>query len=488
MSVKSVSENTTTSTVHSKIIPELIKASPDLVKLYHIARVLEEELDIDDDFKEVLGMSETSSQKKTFEKDVAKLGEYEDEEENEIKGMKAFTEFPKLLKKQFLLPDQIFDQRLLRRELLIQVPVRREQRQSWNDFFDDACKDGEQKKLKRQRTYILLDCSASTVSKDRLELEKAIALLHLGSHQKGQGEVFFRAFNEKPGPLVISKSPKEFEELIQYSLLPLEANGQTNLQIALAQAMEDITHEPQNDPWEILIISDGLCEIDVNEVLKENNDVCIHMVLIGDENELYSESELRDLFNKEYPTYQEQLDLCHTSKERSSLLNKIEKRFQGEKHKLPLKIQKEHITKLKELCEVTKGLWLRCRDLNSEQLSEKGQLKSLEQQLKDLYAALDNKQLTPIERDELLKQLITLQSKMEELKQLSQTSDLEEINKLNEGLDYFLSERHDLQDLILEHNLKIKWSQPEGEGEIRSIWPILLGMLKQAILKRLKGF
>lgn len=465
---------------YAKLISELLEASPQLTQLYHIARVLECEESLDQ------GLEDLISEHRRVKAESTETEPVPIEVEHDIQVMSSFEQFPKILKKQFLLPDALFDQKLLKRDLLIQTPVIKENRMAWDQVFEKACRDTEQKRLKRQRTYLLLDRSGSTQKHERLDLMKAIALLHLKSHQKGLGEVYFRSFHHMVGPLYVSQNDGELQELIHRHILPLEPLGQTQLQKVVLKALEDIQYTSLNEDWEFLIITDGLSMIDPELILGKARRVKFNMVLVGQDRDDYSDKELREVFRSQNQSVYDRIDAMTSQIERQQMLDKMERSYRNEKPKLLEKMNADHVQRLKQLCERTDGLWITCPDLNEQQRSVSLKKDSLIDQLQALYKLLENPDLSPLEREHYLEQILWIQEQLKQLQQHNRESD-EELQAMDKDLKNFLDSHPELQDLIIEQGLKVRHFNPGGEGEESNVWLLLLKRLKESILNQLRG-
>jgi hypothetical protein len=464
---------------YAKFISEILKASPQLTQLYHIARVLESEEVHNEGLETLLNDSQKISKKKKSTESIPI------EVEHDIQVMRSFEQFPKILKKQFLLPESLFDQKLLKRDLLIQTPVYKENRMSWDRVFKEASCETEEKRLKRQRTYLLLDRSSSTAKYERLSLIKAIALLHLQTHQKGQGEVYFRSFHHNPGPLAISKNEGELQDLVHEHLLPLEPEGQTQLQKVIMKALDDIQYTSLNENWEFLIMTDGLSVIEPGLILEKSKQVKFHFVLVGQDQETYSDKELREIFHQQNKAAYARIDATASERERLQMENNMESAFQKEKKQLPQKLKQEHIQNLKYLCEESDGRWITCSDLNEMQRSTAFKKDSLIDQLNALYKVLEDPNLSPLEREHYLEQILLLQDQLRQLKAQAGDS-TEDLEAIDQELKQFLESHPELQDLILEQGLKARHFNPGGVGEETSIWLLLLNRFKQAVLNQFK--
>ena len=171
--------------------------------------------------------------------------------DSDVEQMRSTNELNQVLTTQLALPSEIFDERLVKKELSVTKP-----------------QDPDEK---RKLIYLLIDSSASMSgqlggkSSHSLFTRASIAvLLSLAIARKARQEggiVYFRLFEGIVGPLTKAENEDDFEHLTNRVSLS-DFNGfSTNILGALSTAVEDITEKNSAEELassEILIITD--CE------------------------------------------------------------------------------------------------------------------------------------------------------------------------------------------------------------------------------------
>lgn len=196
--------------------------------------------------------------------------------EYEADLIRSVTEVQHIYPHQFLLPETVFLQRLAERSLWMPRPrtPRNFRYQTESDRFapDD----------RKQKVYLLFDTSSSMRQHYRIHLAKSIAYLFLKQNQRELGTIFFRTFDLTVGELRTARDIPSFEALIS-DVMHINAVGNgTVLQKALSTAIEDIQHESQLSQAQILVITDGVAHIDVEQLqagMGEN--ITVNTVKIG---------------------------------------------------------------------------------------------------------------------------------------------------------------------------------------------------------------
>jgi hypothetical protein len=199
-----------------------------------------------------------------------------DAKEYEADLITSVTEVRYIYPYQHLLPEAVFLRKLAERSLW--MPRAKSPRnfryQSDSDRFapDD----------RKQKVYILFDTSNSMQQHYRIHLAKAIAYLFLRRNQRELGTVFFRTFDLKIGDLKIARDLPSYERLIS-EMMHLNATGNgTSLQKALQTAIEDISHESQLSHAQILVITDGVAHIDLDDLQNQlGTQITVNTVKIG---------------------------------------------------------------------------------------------------------------------------------------------------------------------------------------------------------------
>lgn len=207
-------------------------------------------------------------------------------EEYEAALMRSFTDITRILPHQYLLPDEVFMERLARRSLWINLPVNPvivPFKSSGTDFAPDNFK---------QKVYLLLDTSTSMTSHHRFQMAKAVVYVFLKRNLAELGHVYLRTFDVDLGPLQTATDDISLRRLIQYTMRLGKLGNGTVMERAILQAAEDIRGVSALSGAEILMVTDGACHLDmtkIREALGEN--IRINTVKIGSA-EVYADDKL----------------------------------------------------------------------------------------------------------------------------------------------------------------------------------------------------
>ncbi|MBI3259043.1 MAG: VWA domain-containing protein, partial [Ignavibacteriae bacterium] len=197
-------------------------------------------------------------------------------EEYEASLIDSFRDIARIYPHQFLLPEEVFYQKLVERSLWLPKPRAprnyRYQTES-NDFAPDS---------RKQKVYLLFDTSKSMQEHYRIHLAKAIAFFFLRQNRKELGTVYFRTFDAEIGELKTASDIHGFEQLIS-DAMHLRALGRgTAMEKALLTAITDIRSASMMGEAEILVITDGAAHIDVEKLRPLLGDtIKINTVKIG---------------------------------------------------------------------------------------------------------------------------------------------------------------------------------------------------------------
>jgi hypothetical protein len=202
----------------------------------------------------------------------------------------SYHDVARVYPNQFLLPDEIFLQRLALRELWMPVskhgvilPV-------------DDTKEGFTFDSRKQKVYVLFDTSRSMSAHHRIHLAKAILYIFLKRNKTDLGHISFRTFDDHVGDLHTAVDQESYEALMRLVLRITHLGEATVLQKALFQALDDIQEMEHLSGAEILIITDGAVSLD-EETIREKMDenIEIHTVKIGHAQVFASEAQIADM-------------------------------------------------------------------------------------------------------------------------------------------------------------------------------------------------
>ncbi len=214
-------------------------------------------------------------------------------EEYEAALMRSFSDIKRLFPHQYLLPDEIFYQKLAQRSLWINVPrtpVVIPFRTSSSEYSPNNFK---------QKVYLLLDTSTSMTSHHRFQMAKAVVYVFLKRNLKELGHVYLRTFDTDLGDLRIADSPTSLRGLIQYAMRLNRLGNGTVMEKAIIQATEDIRAHASLSGAEILMVTDGACHLDVDKIRKALGDtIRINTIKIGNAEIFADEKLLRDMASR----------------------------------------------------------------------------------------------------------------------------------------------------------------------------------------------
>ena len=475
----------------TEIFNRLSYLSPDVFMIFDIARyLLSGESDINGDLSELISKNEEQNDL-DIDINVKEIDRFKaGDDEQIIDGMQSLSEFPYILKKQFLLPDEIFDRRMIYKELLITKNQAKEKRYSWTDHIKDQSKLSYEKELRRQRTYILMDVSGSTQNKHRLLLEKAIIYTFLENNQKNKGEVFFRAFNHECSDLVHAKTEKSYLSMLNKSILPMQASGQTNLQKALRVAIEDIKRISINQNAEILIVTDGLCSINENLVLESVSKIKINVVLIGHDKLQLSKQEIDDYFKDSHDLDFKFIEKNNFKDSAVQKRKEFESLHKKEKSKINEVIQEKYFQSLKNLAEKSGGKFMHIDDL-PKTLFKFEQIKAhVAAEIERLKEKLSSEKFSPLEKEKLLQELFALQNYLNSIhKNYKLTKDQERLLAEEQGqLKNFIESDKDLMELLKNSEIKMAFASKSGQAmqdiSLSLLFKILFYKFKVLFLER----
>ncbi|MBR9974076.1 MAG: VWA domain-containing protein [Bacteroidetes bacterium] len=212
-----------------------------------------------------------------------------DQEEFEAGLIRTPQHLPRIYNYQWLLPSQVFDHRLAKKELW--VPYPREPRY----FAVDPESDDYRPDRRKQKLYVLLDTSSSMAMKNRISLAKAVVYHFLKQNMKELGYIHLRTFDTKIGELQEARDTASFHALIRCVMRLHTLGNGTAMARAIRQAVDDINAMPQLSGTEILVITDGACALDEEEIRTLLGDgIVINTVKIGRSQLIASKSYIRD--------------------------------------------------------------------------------------------------------------------------------------------------------------------------------------------------
>jgi len=134
----------------------------------------------------------------------------------------------------------------------------------------------------RQHAYVLLDTSRSMNDHDRRGIvARGLALAFLRRGYENGSQLYFRPFAGAVGELSSGRREEEFHALVR-RIIDLPHAGQTKIQAALQQAVDDIRQGGKFLRADILLITDGMSRLADRPLGEER----LHTFLVGDLPEL----------------------------------------------------------------------------------------------------------------------------------------------------------------------------------------------------------
>lgn len=276
--------------------------------IYEIARVFENEKHpLTERLAPILFRKpDLKEEKKTKEREIIPVITHSDEYEADL--IRTVREVVRIYPHQFLLPDEVFYQKLAERSLWIpraNTPRNFRYQSESDNFAPDS---------RKQKIYILLDTSSSMISHHRIHVAKAIAYFFLRTNKKELGHIFFRTFDIEIGELRQAKDEHSYEELISHIMhIDTLGNG-TAMAKALQIATQDIRKNDDLSEAEILIITDGAVHLDKDKIRAFLGDsIKLNTVKIGTEEVQINMLQVRD-------------EIEHSDTDHAKLLQKFQMR------------------------------------------------------------------------------------------------------------------------------------------------------------------
>jgi uncharacterized protein with von Willebrand factor type A (vWA) domain len=194
--------------------------------------------------------------------EVRKSVPYPDDEMS-IKNIDKYQELLKTIPTQFALDDDIFNQKLLKKELLI--------------------RDYQSRRLKRQALYLLIDVSSSMDGAKNI-YASGVALAFV-RQAISEGSVYFlRFFDHGIKQLHKITNEKDAAKMADILIRQPYSGGGTDIDNALRTAISDIKNAPEQfEKAEIMVISDG--EDDVSLTKDQLRKIKIHSTIIDGHNQ-----------------------------------------------------------------------------------------------------------------------------------------------------------------------------------------------------------
>jgi hypothetical protein len=465
--------------LYQEIFNQLAVYAPEIYEIFQLARILD-----GGEVTELRPLSSLFPPAEAEEKNHLSTAVKEEKtQEWHVDVIRHLNEMPKILKKQFLLPAEVFDHRLISRELLVRQPDVREKVQSWEEYLDEANTVDSEKRARRQKTYLLVDISGTTSARHRLLLEKAIAFKFIRNNHREKGTVFLRFFNHELSPLFVSENGERSGDFWTRLLEPVHPHGGTNLQRALAAAVRDIQYRSIDEKAEILVLTDGLADID-SGALPDFSEIKINFVIIGNDRPKLTRSELDDLFEKQTARWREEWEKRLEKNDFEEHLKKRRDKFRNNLKKEQEKFYTDLAEKLRGLAERTGGKYIEVKDVPGSILKSEYLLNTLNEEIEILRRKI-SPELPFTEKERILERILSLQNYINsfaagapEIKPL--------LDKLRGELKNFVLNDEEMKEILNYARLKIQLSPSGGVQEITmaDLFRLLFIRLKYYFLRR----
>lgn len=445
---------------YSRMFDRVRLYSPEIYRMFDIARLIHDETHpAGDQLQGLLHQSQGEIKRLQLQEETqlrSKTGP--DIEDYFIDSMRSLTDFPFLLKKQFMLPDEIFDRKLMFTDLLIKKQHAHERRLSFTEFIADKNEMTLDKYLRRQRTYILLDRSGSTEKYDRLLLAKAIVFSFIENNQREKGEIFFRSFNHDPGPLQHATTPARYMDLLNEALIPLLPVGQTDIAEALQVAVKDIHERAMDVQAELLLITDGLSPFNASDVLTENPDLKVHVIKIGKDSLQLTDEELRENFmnrhTREFSEFETQ-----SSKAQSNAMAAVQKLHGYDRESMRHQIQDELEDELRQLAKQSGGKYIEIEDIRWTKSDIPELLATIKREMIFLNSQLKDAKINPLQRERLLLQYLALRNYLNYLSRRPEASAYKnELQSMGDEMLHEITSSEELEQWIMNSRLQLQMS------------------------------
>jgi uncharacterized protein with von Willebrand factor type A (vWA) domain len=180
-----------------------------------------------------------------------------------VKNIDNPMEILKTIPTQYAYDDDIFMQKLMRKELLV--------------------RDYQTRRLKRQSLYLLIDVSGS-MSGQKNVYASGVALALVRQAVEEGSTYFLRFFDDSPHNVVKVSNKEEAKKVCDMLVKQPYSGGGTSIQKAIMAAVKDIHNAPENfEKSEILVITDG--EDSVNIDKSDLKNIKVHSTIIDGANQ-----------------------------------------------------------------------------------------------------------------------------------------------------------------------------------------------------------
>jgi len=202
----------------------------------------------------------------------------------DVAMIQSSEQLPRIFPTQWLLEDicpEAFYTKVAQRELLMpewQRPTGRPEDSYDDSPFRELVEDQGVPDTPKQHAYLLLDTSRTMSDHDRRgTVARGLALAFLLKGHQQRSQLNFRPFTDDVAELVSGSSRDDFCDLAR-RVAAIPNGGQTRIQTALEQAVNDVRREGPCLRADIMLITDGISRLTQNPLDAEN----LHTFLVSD--------------------------------------------------------------------------------------------------------------------------------------------------------------------------------------------------------------
>lgn len=151
-----------------------------------------------------------------------------------------------------------------------------------------------------QKLYLLLDRSYSMKEMHRLLFAKTLLVEYFRLKRGSCAQLFFRGFDYKPSEVFLAENLGDYEKVLKELIFSQPAGKGTDIEAALKTAIHDIKFHAPFREAEILLVTDCLSKIDPQLINKEKENIKIHIVKIGRDEQEPDQLEIKELAKRDH--------------------------------------------------------------------------------------------------------------------------------------------------------------------------------------------
>ena len=202
----------------------------------------------------------------------------------DVTTIQSAEQLARIFPTQWLLEDvcpDAFYAKVAQRELL--MPEWQRPTQNPEDSYDDSydherIEDQALPDTPKQHAYLLLDTSRTMCDHDRRgPVARGLALAFLLKGHQQRSQLNFRPFTDQAADLSSGTSREDFGKIVR-RVIDIPNAGQTRIQKALEQAVDDVRNAGPCLRADVMLISDGISRLTENPFRDEH----LHTFLVAD--------------------------------------------------------------------------------------------------------------------------------------------------------------------------------------------------------------